>query len=108
MIDEEERHHIDEAWRKARRTRLVREARSGNVGRRMISFWNIGQMLVEQTGALRESSGGHSSFATFFFVTRNLKFLKLGEKWKFRINVTRDTTFGGEGTKLGLSGIFFL
>jgi len=38
-------------------------------------------------------------------VTRNLKFLKLGEKWKFRINVTKDTTFG-EGTKLVLSGIF--
>jgi len=66
VIDEEERHHIDEAWRKAKRTRLVREARSGNVGRRMISFWNIGQMLVEQIGALRESSGGHSSSAAFF------------------------------------------
>jgi uncharacterized membrane protein YebE (DUF533 family) len=26
VIDEEERHHIDEAWRKARRTKLVREA----------------------------------------------------------------------------------
>jgi hypothetical protein len=26
VMDEEERHHIDEAWRKARRTKLVREA----------------------------------------------------------------------------------
>jgi hypothetical protein len=26
VIDEEEWHHIDEAWRKARRTKLVREA----------------------------------------------------------------------------------
>ncbi len=26
VIDEEERHHIDEAWRKARRRKLVREA----------------------------------------------------------------------------------
>jgi hypothetical protein len=40
-------------------------------------------------------------------MTRNLKFLKLGEKWKFRINVTKDITFG-EGTKLVLSGILFV
>ncbi len=26
VIDEEERHHIDEAWRKARRMKLVSEA----------------------------------------------------------------------------------
>jgi len=37
VIDEEERHHIDEAWRKARRTRLVREVGSGDVNRGRIS-----------------------------------------------------------------------
>jgi hypothetical protein len=60
--------------------------------------------LVEQTGALRKSM---VTLLPLPLVTRNLKFLKLGEKWKFRINVTKDTTFG-EGTKLVLSGIFFV
>jgi hypothetical protein len=46
VIDEEERHHIDEAWRKARRTKLVREAGEREVdrsmiseGKRRVSFW---------------------------------------------------------------------
>jgi hypothetical protein len=37
VIDEEERHHIDEAWRKARRTKLVNEAGERDVDRSMIS-----------------------------------------------------------------------
>jgi hypothetical protein len=37
VIDEEVQHHIDEAWRKARRTKLVREVGSGEVDRGRIS-----------------------------------------------------------------------
>jgi hypothetical protein len=37
VFDEEGRHHIDEAWRKARRTRLVGEVGERDVDRSMLS-----------------------------------------------------------------------
>jgi hypothetical protein len=37
VIDEKERHHIDEAWRKVRRTKLVSEAGERDVDRSMIN-----------------------------------------------------------------------
>jgi len=65
VIDEEERHHIDEAWRKARRTKLVSEAGERDVDRSMISEEDRSVLGRKTKGKKRVKNSVAESLAMF-------------------------------------------